>query len=282
MAACHMCFDYYCHECSNHEEGTCSVCDGSAVSGSLTAGKCDCSNDIYGRQYTRSDDDTQRTCCASGCASCTQEILHEYCTSCADDTYQQPLGSNDAIVCFDYCPTGFTAVDGPPNSCSGTAGKIIEYDLTYIERDFANLAVEGQNIASLASSQGAQFADTLPYKLRGAYGDGVNRGIHISDLVLNHSFTVVFWILPKSFTNNVTHTLFSKDKGSYGAVDGENVVDLLLHGDASLAGELYINGTDLFDGGCRTPGTVSGSDWSFVGFKFIYDGRNTQVWIELN
>ena len=85
--ACHMCFDYYCHQCSNHEQGTCSVCDGSGVSGSLSSGNCDCSNDIYGRQYSRGDSDTQKPCCAHGCASCTQEILHEYCTSCADDKY---------------------------------------------------------------------------------------------------------------------------------------------------------------------------------------------------
>jgi hypothetical protein len=54
------------------------------------------------------------------------------------------------FVCFSGCPTGFTATEGPPKTCSGTAGLAIEYDLTYIERDFANLA-NNYNNAKLAS-----------------------------------------------------------------------------------------------------------------------------------
>jgi len=195
--------------------------------------------------------------------------------------YKQVLGTNNAVICFSFCPTGFTRSDGPPNECTGSPGKIIEYDLTYIERDFANLAVSGQNVATLASSQGSNFADTLPYKLRGAYGDGNNMGIHIPNLVLGHSFSVAFWILPYSF--NSKQTLFSKDNANYSSGNSEDILDFLLQSDASLEAELYINGTNVFNGAAQTSNNlVSGSSWNWVGFKFDYSGSTTLVEIWLN
>jgi hypothetical protein len=70
--------------------------------------------------------------------------------------YKQPSDDVALFVCFDHCPTGYTTVNDPNsyNTCSGSAGLIIDYDLTYIERAFENLGVNGQNIGALASTQG--------------------------------------------------------------------------------------------------------------------------------
>jgi len=77
--------------------------------------------------------------------------------------------------------------------------------------------------------------------------------------------------------------LFSKDKAIYDSVNGENVIDLLLHTDQSLSAELYINDSDLFNGACQTSSSlVTATQWNWVGFKFDYDGFRTSVEIWLN
>ena len=282
QVACHMCFDYYCHECPDMEQGTCTVCNGAGTSGALSTGpdpgNCQCSDDIYGRQYSRTD--YQTPCCANGCSSCIDEIYYAYCTACSDTMFTQPDTGGALFVCFDHCPTGYSEVSGPPNSCSGTEGLIIDYDLTYIEHDFENLAVNGKNVGTLASSQGNQFDDTLPYKLRGAYGNGTNAGIHIPDLVLHHSFSLTFWIWPNSLTG--IHTLFSKDTGSYLGTNDENFLDIVVLQTGALQAELYIVDTAQFDGRCRTPeGQVSTTGWKHVAFRFLFNGTDTNVKIDV-
>lgn len=122
--------------------------------------------------------------------------------------------------------------------------------MTYIERAFDNLVADGPD-ALLASSQSSLiFADTLPYKLRGAYSEGTNSGIFIPNLVLNHSFTMTFWIYASDLAQ--TQTLFSKDTGTYTVTDGENVLDLIVNSDGSLSAELYHSSTNLLNGDVTT------------------------------
>ena len=279
---CHMCADYYCESCSDHSSDSCSSCLSAAVSGAN--GSCECGNDIWGKQYTRTD--FEKPCCASGCSTCTEEVEYAYCSACDSSLYEQPALTADQSlfkVCFDECPTGFTASEGPPKTCQGQVTRIIEYDLTYIDRDFKNLAIDGQNDGKGASFIGSAFDDTQPYKLRGAYSNGSSQGVFIPSLNLHHSFTMTFWAMLTG-TNDRERVLFSKDKGGdYSTANAENFLDLAVLDNGRMGAFLYQNSTDAFSGSCETVQSyITSNDWYFIGYSFDFNGKDTRVHISLD
>ena len=277
---CHMCFDYHCNECTDHLITSCSGgCDGVATLGAgADAGKCVCDNNLVGEPYTRSND--LNPCCATGCGECTDEQHWTHCSACLSTHYKQPettAAQANFHVCFTDCPTGYTKDDSDPKLCTeNLAGMIIDYDLTYIERDFENFANTGVNVAQGASSQGAAFADTLPYNLRGSYSDGVSRGIFIPGLRLHHTFTMTAWIFSMDVSAN--GTIFSKDRNDYSGPNKENLLDIMLLTGGTLACRQYHEATDWFSGNCESdPNTISDNTWYYFSLTFDFDGQNTEV-----
>ena len=276
---CHMCADYYCEQCSDHSSDSCSSCLSAAVNGSN--GSCVCGIDLWGNQFSRSD--IEKPCCAAGCDTCSDEVDYAHCSVCNSSSYEQPAVTTvqeEFKVCFDECPTGFTATEGPPRTCTGEGRRIIDYDLTYIERDFANLAIDGQNVGQQASVIGSGFADTLPYKLRGAYGNGSNQGVYIPSLHLHHSFSVSFWA-KLTGTMDQERVLFSKDKGGgYDTPNAENFLDVAVLNNGRLAAFLYQNADDKFEGDCATSELAVIADaWYYIVYTFEFDGTDTIVTI---
>ena len=276
---CHMCADYYCEQCSDHSSDSCNSCLSAAVNGSN--GSCVCGTDLWGNQFSRSD--IEKPCCASGCDTCDDEVNYAHCSVCNSSYYEQPAVTATQAgfkVCFDECPTGFTATEGSPRTCAGEGRRIIDYDLTYIERDFANLAIDGQNVGQLADFWGSGFADTQPYKLRGAYGNGVNEGVFIPNLHLHHSFSVSFWA-KLTGTNDQERVLFSKDKGgNYDTPNAENFLDVAVLNNGRLAAFMYLNADNKFNGDCQTAeSAVLANAWYYIVYTFDFDGTNTIVTI---
>jgi hypothetical protein len=66
----------------------------------------------------------------------------------------------------------------------------------------------------------------LPYKLRGAYGDGVNRTIFIGDLFVPHTFSLTVWLYADDLSSD--RMIFSKDKNTYSAPAAEDFLDILV------------------------------------------------------
>jgi hypothetical protein len=189
-------------------------------------------------------------------------------------------------VCFEDCPTGYTKDDSTsPKSCTEVRTKIVEYDLTYIERPFKNLAAEGVNTGALGSTKGAAFKDTLPYKLRGAYSDGVDRGIFIPSLNLHHSLSISVWFYLTD--NTAERALFAKEKNDYAAADKENLFEFVALTGGKLAVHIYLDATDhcQTSGGdpCATDAAAISTDvWTYAVVTLAFDGQNTEVKFYIN
>ena len=140
------------------------------------------------------------------------------------------------------CPSGYTT--GVNQACDGSSELIINYDLTYIERTFKNLAIDNVLDGQLGSVRSFDFADTIPYKLRGAWSDGIDRGIWIPSLRLHHSFTISFWIYADSLASD--SVLFAKDRNSYAADGDEDWFECMVTSTGRLQTKLFLDGSDLW------------------------------------
>ena len=267
-----MCYDYYCTSCSDHETGSCTSCvDGYPHSN----GGCTCVNDIYGRQAVR--DDTLNPCCANGCNKCVDELYYLYCRSCSSGFYKQPQlhdPHGDFEVCMQDCPTGYTTGDN--QVCSGSSELIIDYDLTYIERPFTNLAIAGVLDGSLGSVRSSEFKDTIPYKLRGAWSDGIDRGIWIPNLRLHHSFTVSLWVSADALSSD--SVLFGKDKNIYTSAGDEDWFECGISSTGRLSTKFFLNGADAFADAAKTDENIINIDtWYFIAFSYYFTGIDTPI-----
>jgi hypothetical protein len=152
--------------------------------------------------------------------------------------------------------------------------------MTYIERDFKNLAIDGQNDGKHPASLASAYADdTEPYKLRGAYSDGLTQGVFIPSLNLHHSFSVTFWAY--SVDGVGEHVLFSKDKGgNYDTPNTENFLDIASLSNGVLAAFLYQDSNDKFNSACKTPeSAITTNAWYYIAYTFDFNGEDTLVTI---
>ena len=280
---CSLCDDDYCNICTDFDLGSCQQCTLPTVLGSSSsAGQCICSEaDFKGDTYFREDYDAK--CCAAGCETCSEEKEFQYCTTCQSDQYNQPdLANSGLVVCFPYCPSGYTTVSGSPGTCTeagsdtGSGRLLIDYDLTYIT-SIVNLADNTILTPQLGSTRG--YSDTNPYKLRGAHssGNSSSMGIYIPDLVLHHSFSVTTWVLIMTLN---TSSLLSKSTGDFSQSGSANFLYFMVDSDGSFGVEYFTSNdsNDHFGGNAySSSGQLTTDIWYNLGFEFAFDGQSTTV-----
>lgn len=136
--------------------------------------------------------------CSDECAQC-EEANNITCSECAAGFYKQPLNR----ICLNYCPTGFVANDDT-KECDNNVGEVFcqAFDQAFDQLDIIyDIAIE--NTSTTVSIQagteaGTDDHDPRPAYNRGMWFDGVDDMMKVTNLVLNTSFTVKYWVLVKA------------------------------------------------------------------------------------
>ena len=277
---CYLCYDYHCEACDTFVSAECLTCELPGIVDSPS--NCYCTDNINANQLTRST--VEEPCCATRCGSCTEPQYYQYCTSCSSG-YEQPTTSGTTgTVCFTDCPSGYSTAVSVGDPCTASIeGLIIQYDLTQIAGNIVNDANNGVWEGSMGSSHG--FQDTKPYKLRGAWSDGLSNGqaqaIFISNLNLHHTFSMSVWIWQASSPSRPS-TIFSKDKGIGSNAGDENLVEIQTRESERIGIQMYAGGVDKFidstsfPSGCQTgTSTYTIKNWFHLHVTIQFDGKDT-------
>ncbi|CAG9327427.1 unnamed protein product [Blepharisma stoltei] len=151
--------------------------------------------------------------CHPSCATCTanDEIS---CSSCSAGNYKQ---YGHALLCFDYCPIGFTE-DTSTNSCTGTPG--VSLNLNFEDNltgDFSQSDVLIQyGLSAGTYYPDYDFQDPAPANKRGIYLERgglqvIPKSSSQTGRVMGTDFTIELWAMPmlsgtffSSFTSSKT------------------------------------------------------------------------------
>jgi len=166
--------------------------------------------------------------------------------------------------------------NGTTFTCDGFIAQIIEYDLTYIDRNFPNLAQDGQHVGTINFDS---YAAPWTYKLRGAWGDGTAmKTIYIPDLRIHHTFGIQTWLYLTDA--NAERTIFSHDTTTNVL---SNMIDIVVTTTRSIKIEFAhpkaaSPDVDQFNGDCKTnENSMTAQNWHFVGISIFFEGTDTIV-----